>query len=174
MLLALASWARMIWLLTTPCAHWHDFIADALDVGRHVTLRNPHRPDQILDQAAADKIRDYRAPFAIGRWRFCLRACLRGAFIAFFCGCSTSSRTSRRATISRTLAMNHTRNSSAIAVASSSPSIAAPLGLHAPRLLRSVVPPTSRVLPRLEPCSYALLLTTGSAMTCMSVSALKL
>ena len=79
----------MIWLLTTPCAHWHDFIADALDVGRHVTLRNPHRPDQILDQAAADKIRDYRAPapgsFAIGRWRFCLRACLlRGAFIASF------------------------------------------------------------------------------------------
>jgi hypothetical protein len=51
----------------------HDFIGDARDVLRHGTLRNPDRPDQLLDQAAADKIRNYREPYApIGRWRFCL------------------------------------------------------------------------------------------------------
>jgi hypothetical protein len=74
----------------------HGFIGDARDVLRHGTLRNPDRPDQLLlDQAAADKIRNYREPYApIGRWRFCLRACLpRGAFTASFCGCSTSLRT---------------------------------------------------------------------------------
>ena len=51
----------------------HDFIGDARYVLRHGTLRNPDRPDQLLDQAAADKIRNYREPYApIGRWRFCL------------------------------------------------------------------------------------------------------
>ena len=57
----------------------HDFIGDARDVLRHGTLRNPDRPDQLLDQAAADKIRNYREPYAgclararrriSGRWR---------------------------------------------------------------------------------------------------------
>ena len=41
----------------------HDFIGDARDVSRHGTLRNPDRPDQLLDQAAADKIRAYREPY---------------------------------------------------------------------------------------------------------------
>ena len=36
----------------------HDFIGDARDVLRHGTLCNPDRPDQLLDQAAADKIRN--------------------------------------------------------------------------------------------------------------------
>ena len=35
----------------------HDFIGDTRDVRCHGTLCNQDRPDQILDQAAADKIR---------------------------------------------------------------------------------------------------------------------
>ena len=86
----------------------HEWSApDARDVLRHGTLRNPDRPDQLLDQAATDKIRNYREPYAIGRWRFCLRACLpRGAFTASFCGCSTSLRTGKRLTASRPSAMS--------------------------------------------------------------------
>ena len=38
----------------------HDFTGDARDVRRHGTPRNPDRPDQLLDQAATDKIRNYR------------------------------------------------------------------------------------------------------------------
>ena len=41
----------------------HDFIGDARNVLRHGTLRNPDSPDQILDQAAADKIHAYREPY---------------------------------------------------------------------------------------------------------------
>ena len=40
----------------------HDFIGAARDVLRHGTLRNPDRPDQPLNEAAADKIRSYREP----------------------------------------------------------------------------------------------------------------
>ena len=45
----------------------HNFIGDAHDVLRHGTLRNPDRPDLLLDQAAADKIRNYREPYARNR-----------------------------------------------------------------------------------------------------------
>jgi hypothetical protein len=140
----------------------HDFIGDARDVLRHGTLRNPdHQPDQILDQAAADKIRNYREPYApIGRWHFCPRACLhRGAFTASFCGCSTSLRTGKRLITSRPSAMSLIRRSTATAAASTSTSIAAPSAWHALRLLRSVVPPTSRavMLLCLVPCNYVLL-----------------
>ena len=54
----------------------HDFIGDAHDVSRHGTLRNPDRPDQILDQAAADKIRDYREPYHRNRSLAFLPACM--------------------------------------------------------------------------------------------------
>ena len=40
----------------------HDFIGDARTVLRHGALRNPDRPDMILDQADADKICAYREP----------------------------------------------------------------------------------------------------------------
>jgi len=40
------------------------FIGAARDVLRHGTLPNPDRPDRFLDQAAADKIRNYREPYA--------------------------------------------------------------------------------------------------------------
>ena len=45
----------------------HDFIGDARDVQRHGRLRNPDRPDQVLNQAAADKIRSYREPYSRNR-----------------------------------------------------------------------------------------------------------
>jgi len=54
----------------------HDFIGDARDVLRHGTLRNPDRPDQLLDQAAADKIRNYREPYARNRSLAFLPACM--------------------------------------------------------------------------------------------------
>ena len=79
----------------------HDFIGDARDVLRHGTLRNPHRPHQLLDQAAADKIRNYREPYArsVAAVSACVHACLpRGAFTASFCGCSTSLRPGKHLT----------------------------------------------------------------------------
>ena len=54
----------------------HDFTGDARDVRRHGMLRNPDRPDQLLDQAAADKIRNYREPYARNRSLAFLPACL--------------------------------------------------------------------------------------------------
>ena len=54
----------------------HDFIGDARDVLRHGTLRNPDRPDQLLDQAAADKTRNYREPYARNRSLAFLPACM--------------------------------------------------------------------------------------------------
>ena len=54
----------------------HDFIGDARDVSRHGTLRNPDRPDQLLDQAAADKIRAYREPYHRHRSLAFLPACM--------------------------------------------------------------------------------------------------
>ena len=82
---ALALWARMIWWSTSPRATTSP--GDARDVRRHGTLRNQDRPDQLLDQAAADKIRNYREPAPIGRWRLCPRACRpRGAFTASWLG----------------------------------------------------------------------------------------
>ena len=138
----------------------HDFIGDARDVLRHGTLRDLDRPDQLLDQATADKIRSYREPYARNRSLAFLPACYlpRGAFTASFCGCSTSLRTSRRLTTSRTSAMSPTRRSTATAAASTSTSIAAPLAWRALRLLRSVVPPTLRavMLLCLVPCNYVL------------------
>ena len=54
----------------------HDFIGDARDVLRHGALRNPDRPDQILDQGAADKIRAYREPYHRNRSLAFLPACM--------------------------------------------------------------------------------------------------
>ena len=54
----------------------HDFIGDARDVLRHGTLRNPDRPDQLLNQAAADKIRSYREPYSRNRSLAFLPACM--------------------------------------------------------------------------------------------------
>jgi len=54
----------------------HDFTGDARDVRRHGMLRNPDRPDQLLDQAAADKIRNYREPYARNQSLAFLPACL--------------------------------------------------------------------------------------------------
>ena len=54
----------------------NDFIDDARDVSRHGTLRNPDRPDQLLDQAAADKIRAYREPYHRHRSLAFLPACM--------------------------------------------------------------------------------------------------
>ena len=54
----------------------HDFTGDARDVLRHGTLRNPDRPNQLLDQAAADKIRNYRELYARNRSLAFLPACL--------------------------------------------------------------------------------------------------
>ena len=54
----------------------HYSIGDARDVLRHGTLRNLDRPDQLLDQAAADKIRNYREPYACNRSLAFLPACL--------------------------------------------------------------------------------------------------
>jgi hypothetical protein len=62
-------------------------------------------------------------------------------------------------TTSRPSAMSLTRRSTANAAVSTSTSIAAPLAWRALRLLRSVVPPTSRavMLLCLVPCNYVLL-----------------
>ena len=54
----------------------HDFIGDARDVLRHGTLRNPDRPDQPLNEAAADKIRSYREPYSRNRSLAFLPACM--------------------------------------------------------------------------------------------------
>ena len=54
----------------------HDFIGDARDVQRHGLLRNPDRPDQLLNQAAADKIRSYREPYSRNRSLAFLPACM--------------------------------------------------------------------------------------------------
>ena len=54
----------------------HDFIGDARAVQRHGTLRNPDRPDQLLNQAAADKIRSYREPYSRNRSLAFLPACM--------------------------------------------------------------------------------------------------
>ena len=53
-----------------------DLIGDARDVLRKGTLRNPDRPDQLLDQAAADKTRNYREPYARNRSLAFLPACM--------------------------------------------------------------------------------------------------
>jgi hypothetical protein len=54
----------------------HDFLGDARTVSRHGALRNPDWPDQILDQAAADKIRAYREPYHRNRSLAFLPACM--------------------------------------------------------------------------------------------------
>jgi len=54
----------------------HDFIGNERDVRRHGMLRNPDRPDQLLDQAAADKNRNYREPYARNWSLAFLPACL--------------------------------------------------------------------------------------------------
>ena len=58
----------------SPCATTPS--GDARDVLRHGTLRNPDRPDQLLDQAAADKICNYREPYARNRSLAFLPACM--------------------------------------------------------------------------------------------------
>ena len=155
----------------------HDFIGDARDVLRHGTLRNPDRPDQLLNQAAADKIRSYREPYSRNRSLAFLPACMStsGRIHSEFLRLPTSLRTSRRQTTSRPSAMSLTRRSTATAAASTSTSIAAPLAWRVLRLLRSVVPPTLRavMLLCLVPCNSVLLSTIGTATTFMSVSELK-
>ena len=55
----------------------HDFIGAGRDGGqRHGMLRNPDRPDQILEQAAAEKIRHYRNPYRNNRAVAFLPVCM--------------------------------------------------------------------------------------------------
>ena len=75
----------------------HDFIGAGRDGGqRHGMLRNPDRPDQILAQAAAEKIRQYRNPYRNNRAVAFLPLCRNGrdAFTTSSCVCCTSLRTS--------------------------------------------------------------------------------
>jgi len=112
------------------------FIGAARDVLRHGTLRNPDRPDQILYQAAADKIRNYREPYArtagqsvagvSASWR------IHSAFLRLL---YYFLRTGKRLITSRPSAMSRIRRSTASPAASTSPSKdqrlpTAPASLH--------------------------------------------
>jgi hypothetical protein len=99
------------------------FLGAARDVLRHGTLRNPDRPDQILYQAAADKIRNYREPYArtagqsvagvSASWR------IHSAFLRLL---YYFLRTGKRLITSRPSAMSRIRRSTASPAASTSPS----------------------------------------------------
>jgi hypothetical protein len=62
--------------LMVDCTLRHDSIGDARTVLRHGALRNPDRPDLILDRAAADKICAYREPYHRNRSLTFLPACM--------------------------------------------------------------------------------------------------
>jgi hypothetical protein len=69
---ALALWAWTIWWSTSPCATTSLVMRVMCDA----TARCATRTDQLLDQAAADKIRNYREPYARNRSLAFLPACL--------------------------------------------------------------------------------------------------
>ena len=67
---------RVIWQtdLLVDVTLGHDFIGDGRDGGRtHGKLRKPDNPDQILESAAAQKIRNYANPFRRNRLGSTLR-----------------------------------------------------------------------------------------------------
>jgi hypothetical protein len=83
----------------TPLRARNDFIGAGRDGWRtHGRLRNPDNPDQILESAAAQKIRDYRSTYRRDRQVDFLPACMstsgRHAFFSevdmhFSCACSS-------------------------------------------------------------------------------------
>ena len=116
----------------------HDFIGDARDVSRHGALRNPDRPDQILNQAAADKIRAYREPYQRNRSLAFLPACMStsGRIHSEFLRLLYFIADKQASDTSRTSAMNHhTRRNFVTAAVSTTTSIVAPLGSRVLRLL---------------------------------------
>ena len=109
-------------------------------------LRNPDYPDQILEIAAADKIRNYRVPYQRNRQVDFLQACClpRDASMASSCVCFSSSPTSRQTTTLRSLDIRRTKRSFATAAVSSFTATGAPLGWHVLKLWRCVAPPPPR------------------------------
>jgi hypothetical protein len=103
---------RVCWW-TSPCAT----ISSALvEMGgrTHGKLCSPDNPDQILESAAAQQIRNYRSGYRRSRQVAFLPSCMStsAASMANSCACSSSSPTRRQTNISMPLDISHTSKSS--------------------------------------------------------------
>jgi hypothetical protein len=156
----------------TPLRARNDFIGAGRDGWRtHGRLRNPDNPDQILESAAAQKIRDYRSTYRRDRQVDFLPACMstsgRHAFFSevdmhFSCACSSIHRgfgrihgeflrllfflaNKKTDDYFEALDISRTSKISVTVAASSSSKTGAPLGWHVLRLWRYVALPPPRV-----------------------------
>ena len=125
----------------------HDFVGAGHDGLNQGQLRNRDNPDKLLDCAAADKIRHYRAPYRQNRHVAFLPACMttsgriHGEFLRLFYFISNK----QAVDYLSPWTMTYTKQNFVITVASSSTTTNAPLEWHVPRLLRGVAPPRQRV-----------------------------
>ncbi len=125
----------------------HNFIGAGRDGGiNHRKLRKPDHPDQILEGAAAEKIRNYRSPYRRNRQVAFLPACMTTSGrihgellrLLFFLA------NKRADDFFQALGYHRTSKSSATGAASSSSNTGAHLGWHVLRLSRYEAPTTAR------------------------------
>jgi hypothetical protein len=121
----------------------HPFIGAGRSGPTQGQLRNPDNPDQILESAAADKIRNYLDPYQRNRQVAFLPAFMStsDASMASSCVCSSLSPTSRQTTTLRSLDIRRTKRSFATVAVSSFT-----LGWRVLKLWRCVAPPPPRLI----------------------------
>jgi hypothetical protein len=146
----------------------HDFVGAGHNGRNQGQLRNPDNPDKLLDSAAADKIRRYRAPYRQNRHVAFLPACMTTSgrihveFLRLLYFMSNKQAVDYFEALGYT-AMTRTKKNFVIVVASSSTTTAAPLEWHVPRPLRCAAPPLPLVasLPHLKINSPPALIPTS-------------